>query len=212
MQTNITKMASIESQQSLNTLPKMESDSILEYAEEIALHYTRKYDAKARKARGQFLTPKQISSFMAELFEPKPGKVRLLDPGAGTGMLTAALWDRLTRNAESSMELVADVYENDSTVLPFLESTLLACKQIAQRAGCRFDFNIYDEDYILDNYHLFKDPDLFSHSTRYDVYDYVISNPPYYKLNKNSSQSLAMNRLVSGQPNVYAFFMAISVL
>ena len=43
--------------------------------------------------------------------------------------------------------------------------------------------------------------------TRYDL---VISNPPYYKLNKSSPEALALQEYVYGQPNIYAFFMLLS--
>ena len=43
--------------------------------------------------------------------------------------------------------------------------------------------------------------------TRYDL---IISNPPYYKLNKSSPKALALQQYVYGQPNIYAFFMLLS--
>jgi adenine-specific DNA-methyltransferase len=42
------------------------------------------------------------------------------------------------------------------------------------------------------------------------LYDFIISNPPYYKLNADSLQSTVMPGLISGQPNIYSIFMALS--
>ena len=47
---------------------------------------------------GQFMTPATIAVFMASLFSPlnRP-EIRLLDPGAGVGSLTAAFVQRACR-------------------------------------------------------------------------------------------------------------------
>ena len=46
-------------------------------------------DRTARVGIGQFLTPAAIAQFMASMFEGGPGHVRLVDPGAGAGVLFA---------------------------------------------------------------------------------------------------------------------------
>ena len=53
-----------------------------------------------RKGKGQFFTSKETAEYMADLFDYDSfGKtVRLLDPGAGTGILTAAFVDRAIRS------------------------------------------------------------------------------------------------------------------
>ena len=45
---------------------------------------------------GQFMTPAAIAEFMASLFSPcnDTSEIRLLDPGAGVGSLTAAFVQR----------------------------------------------------------------------------------------------------------------------
>jgi adenine-specific DNA-methyltransferase len=42
-----------------------------------------------RSEIGQFLTPVAIAQFMSDMFETGPQEVRLLDPGAGAGVLLA---------------------------------------------------------------------------------------------------------------------------
>jgi adenine-specific DNA-methyltransferase len=41
-------------------------------------------------------------------------------------------------------------------------------------------------------------------------FDIVISNPPYFKLSKADPRARAAERVVHGQPNIYALFMAVS--
>ena len=49
-------------------------------------------DAKHRATWGQFFTPAPVASFLARLIElPATGRLTVLDPGAGTGSLAAAL-------------------------------------------------------------------------------------------------------------------------
>lgn len=43
-----------------------------------------------RSKIGQFLTPARIARFMASLFEQKREHARILDPGAGAGVLFSA--------------------------------------------------------------------------------------------------------------------------
>lgn len=50
-----------------------------------------------RKKIGQFFTSRETAEYMASMFDfsRMQGEVRILDPGAGTGVLTAAIVDRL---------------------------------------------------------------------------------------------------------------------
>ncbi|MDE7150094.1 MAG: Eco57I restriction-modification methylase domain-containing protein [Bacteroidales bacterium] len=43
----------------------------------------------------------------------------------------------------------------------------------------------------------------------FEKYDYIISNPPYFKLAKSDEHTRSCVRIVDGQTNIYAIFMAI---
>ena len=79
---------------------------------------------------GQFLTPSAIARFMSSMCETFPQEVRILDPGAGAGVLFAALVDTLIsrKNRPLSIEVVA--YETDSAILPFLKETVKRCEAL----------------------------------------------------------------------------------
>jgi len=188
---------------------KVKQEELVQYAESLSDLYARNYDANVRKLKGQFFTPKQVSKYMASLFEIHHDTIHLLDPGAGTGILTAALCERLSYS-NRIVELSVDAYENDPALLPLLRKTLETCKSKLEGRGHSVDYHIYKQDFILSNEGYFKKPDLFSTRAEHTFYDFVISNPPYYKLNKDSPQSTVMIELISGQPNIYALFMALS--
>jgi adenine-specific DNA-methyltransferase len=59
----------------------------------------RKYAAaksyEHKKTHGQYLTPEPVAEFMAGLYAlPQKESIRVLDPGAGTGVLSCAILER----------------------------------------------------------------------------------------------------------------------
>ena len=68
----------------------LDQDGLVDRLDLIRLDIGRRLDPAHRAAMGQFFTPAPIARFMAELSEANTGKVRLLDPGAGVGSLSAA--------------------------------------------------------------------------------------------------------------------------
>ncbi len=165
-----------------------------------------------RKKRGQFFTPKEVASFMAGLFELDTTRksFRLLDAGAGIGMLSVAFCHRVS-SLKHNVFLHVDAYENDPEVIPYLRSILGECKILLENSGHTMTFDVTEKDFVVENPNFLKSRTLFGPSQQGVTYDFVISNPPYYKLNKDSVEAGIMKEFVSGQPNIYAFFMALSL-
>jgi len=199
---------------SLNTdsTDKCNFQQLVEYANNQTKIYCETNQVSDRKTKGQIFTPPKIASFMAGLFKlPTHKKIRILDPGAGTGILVAAICDRFIQENQRNVDITIHVYENDKNVQPFLQSTLDTCKKALNDVDSAMDYQIFDDDFILHHAKVKTDQDCSVYSldlsTRYDL---IISNPPYYKLNKSSPEALALQRYVYGQPNIYAFFMLLS--
>lgn len=59
--------------------------------------YLQSMPKSERKKIGQFFTSEEIAKYMACLFDldSLPEEISILDPGAGSGILTAALLDRI---------------------------------------------------------------------------------------------------------------------
>jgi adenine-specific DNA-methyltransferase len=64
---------------------------------------------------GQFLTASPVADFMASMFGPLPGTVRLLDAGAGA--LTAAFVSRCCVKRDGVRAIEATLYELDVEIL-----------------------------------------------------------------------------------------------
>lgn len=183
---------------------------LIDYAEQLAEEYIQNSDSDYRKTKGQFFTPKEVSLFMANMFDINKTNFNILDPGAGIGMLSAAFCERVI-NSGKKVSLSIDAYENDSDLAPYLRKTFGKCKATLEEKGHVFKYKIIEKDFILDNPNYLNKKTLFGTDSQPIYYDYIISNPPYYKLNKNSLQTQIMSEFVSGQPNIYSFFMSLSL-
>lgn len=163
-----------------------------------------------RKARGQFFTEARIARFMASLLPTPSRRFRLLDAGAGTGVLTAAVCDRLSR-LRSPREMQLVLYENDGAVIPYLADTLDECWRILNDAGHSLSYEIRDRDFVLDHANAIGSDDSLFADRRCAGFDAAILNPPYFKLRADGAHAGALSHVFPGQPNVYAQFMAVAL-
>jgi adenine-specific DNA-methyltransferase len=183
------------------------NEGLVKYAERLSTLYSDVLRPKDIKPDGQFFTPKQVSIFMAELFDINRDKITLLDPGAGTGVLSAAFCEKLLTR-KKPVSLVIDAFENDPEIIPLLKKVLQECKKDLEEEGSKVEFNVLAKDFILSNEIYLSGPGLFEKGEKF--YDFVISNPPYYKVGTESPYSRMMAELICGQPNIYAFFMTMA--
>lgn len=72
---------------------------MLDYAVSATTEYIERMPKVQRKKYGQFFTSKETAVFMVSLFAIPQGLTTLavLDPGAGSGILSIALLERLER-------------------------------------------------------------------------------------------------------------------
>lgn len=156
-----------------------------------------------RKEQGHFSTPPIVAEFMASLFfETASPSKRILDPGAGVGILSAAICDRVLSDSVPQ-RLYFELYETDLKLIPLLEETMCRCQALLREAGHEMEFLVRIEDFILAN----TGKSLFDHGP-IPSFHQAILNPPYFKLRKDSPQAKAMAHIVHGQPNIYALFLA----
>lgn len=175
---------------------------LLEIAERERVAALRGLDGHTQSELGQFFTPKDGAQLIASIPRiPSTGLLRVLDPGAGSGILTAALVSRvLSEQPDLSIDVVA--VERDSSVIPHLMATLAAC----DRAGAgKVQTVAVNADFILDSTGLNASLNLDG------KFDLVIENPPYGKLSASGAHRLAMRASGFDAPNLYAAFLSLSV-
>lgn len=174
--------------------------TLLDIAESNRVEALTAIEPKSQDALGQFFTPARAARLIASMPSlPASGSLRVLDPGAGSGMLSSAIAARILEERQDlTVHLVA--VEVDPAVVPKLISTLEACVEAG--AG-RVTYEVVEVDYILGSTGTDAD-------SRLADFDLVIQNPPYAKLAASSPLRKAVKETGTDAPNLYAAFLALA--
>ncbi len=169
--------------------------------------FLEKMPKTKRKKKGQFFTSKETAVFMAGLFDFSMlgERISVLDPGAGTGILTAAFVDRAIDEG-SVKHLDITCYEKDIEVLPILKQNL---EYLKNNAGIEITYQVNEDDYLLSQANDFEENLLANKNPK--KYDVVIGNPPYLKVMRDDSTAMSMPTVVHGAPNLYFLFASMSL-
>ena len=179
-----------------------------EYAEKIGLEYANFTSNEHKKESGQFFTPKSISDFMGNLAQPKSPEISILDPGCGTAILSCSLIEKLIQKGEI-LRIDLKLFETDNRIIKELNKVVLFLKDWLFEKGIELNVKIEQTDFVLYNSDAFTYNTLFGNQI-FEKYDYIISNPPYFKIPKSDIRAQVANELVYGQPNIYSIFMGLS--
>jgi adenine-specific DNA-methyltransferase len=148
----------------------------------------------------QYLTPVEIASFMAKItmryFQPS-NVVNVLDPGAGTGILSCALISELVRERNPTINL--DAYEIDNSILGELENSYHAIKSSGD-----LNYQILNKNFITDT----GAEIVWGVNKKYDI---IIMNPPYQKINTNTIYKNVLHDISIDTVNTYSAFIAIGI-
>lgn len=148
----------------------------------------------AHKAEwGQFFTGPEVAAFMANLIDQRPGRtLRILDPGAGTGILGVAAAEAALDGGAASVSLIA--VEAEPSVQPALHTAMdLLCRRHPGRVATE----VHQGDFLS------LDQPRVGVATNPGDYDVAISNPPYFKMSPGSGEG-------GDAPNAYARFMEVA--
>ena len=185
-------------------MPELTEFALLRQAE-----YLARSDSAHRKQYGQIFTPPEIAQFMAGLFDTIPTSFRLLDAGAGAGSLSVAVCERVLRSRKPR-KLHITAFETEPHLSELLDSVFAECKRHLEGAGHEFNYSVEQEDFISAAAPHLEEQHMLFQSAVACNFDGVIMNPPYFKLRKDSDHARLMERVVHGQPNAYAFFLALA--
>lgn len=173
-----------------------------QFADSLGLQYNLTVTKEHKKEEGQFFTPNEIASFMGKIAsKPNSKNISILDPGCGTAILSCSLIEYLVKSDVESINLVA--YETDVNLLIYTEQSLENLKDWLNEKNIKFKYTLVACDFIEDM--------AIALDVHRESFDYIISNPPYFKLSKDDPRVKLLQHLVKGQPNIYSFFMAVSV-
>jgi len=168
--------------------------SELTLVDQARLKASRRLNPTRKIELGQFLTPASISRFMAALFSERKGDVRLLDAGAGVGSLTDAFINRW-----GSQDVCVSAYEIDPTLVFYLRGTL---ERYEKR---RFEAKIIERDFIQDAVYSIK------LGNKRNGFTHAILNPPYKKINTDSTHRALLRAVGLETVNLYTGFVGLAI-
>jgi adenine-specific DNA-methyltransferase len=155
-----------------------------------------------RKALGQFFTGAVVSNYMASLVNaPADKSVRLLDAGAGVGILTASTAIHCLNQGCNQVHAV--LFELDQSAIANLDKAMQIITQLFDEHSSTFTYEIHNQDFVLAR------PD---QNKAIPAFDITVINPPYFKYSaKESAYAQAAADLYRGDPNIYASFMGVAM-
>ena len=162
-----------------------------------------------RSEIGQFLTPAVTAQFMSSMFESGPQHVRILDPGAGAGVLFAMCVETLISQKNRPLSIKVDAYETDDAILPHLEETMKRCQSLCTSGGIAFQGIVKNEDFVSVTIAEKREP-LFA--LPIERFTHAILNPPYMKINSQTAMSRDLYSSDIEVANLYAVFVWLSML
>ena len=141
---------------------------------------------------GRLFTKKDTAALMAGMLRLDETKTvfTVLDPGAGTGILAAAVIEQICKKYSSCKQIFITCYENNPLFVPMLEDNL---ERI--RKKCRHDYNVklyvtvYAENYLTESKNHYT---VSFFDTVEDKFDIIICNPPTHLIAKGSPEAEAV--------------------
>jgi len=167
--------------------------------------------SKAENVRlGRLFTKKNTARLMADMIELDSSKTTftVLDPGAGTGILSAAVIEKICKSAPSCKQIFLTCYENDPDFIPMLEDNL---ERI--RKKCRHDYDVrlfstvYHENYLTDVKNHYT---VTYFDTVEDKFDIIICNPPKDLIEKGSKEAVSAGGVTMLKINAAFLFARVA--
>ena len=178
---------------------------------DLVMQATNDYIAQMPKAQrkkyGQFFTSKNTAVYMAGLFALDSSKhdISILDAGAGSGILSAALVERF-QNAQWLKRIRLVCYENDPNVIDLLKQNLTI---IQENSAIPAEVEIREDNYILSQTADYNG--MLDANPNPEKFDFIIGNPPYKKIGKDAPEALSMSDVCYGAPNLYFLFASMGL-
>ena len=176
-----------------------------EHAERLRQASEELLDRQRQAALGQYFTPSPAARLIASMLAlGGTRRVRLLDPGAGVGSLTAAAVEHLADRGIRELDVVA--WEIDETLHEALRSTLEHCAAWAAERGIGLRWKLRTGSYIEAAAAALAG----ELGTELERFDAIIMNPPYRKVSGRTPERIALKRVGLPITNLYTAFLALA--
>ncbi len=192
----------------LEETTKSSTDWLLSSVEAARVDASLRLDPRRRVLMGQFLTPASVATFMARMFECQKHIVRLLDPGAGVGSLSAAFVAEMCRRPLRPDVIILTAYEIDPLLVGYLRKTFDLCRRTCEDADIRFEGRIACDDFLEVGASTLAG-DLFAVG-EHERFDCAILNPPYGKIRTESRERKLLRAIGLETTNLYTGFLAVT--
>lgn len=180
------------------------------FADRVGQVYAKAVTKQHKKDNGQFFTPTVIAHFMARLAKQNKEKIKMLDPGCGTAILSSSLIEILAKQSDNLKEIELVVYETDKDILPYTQMVLDYLDKWLKHHNIKFKATLNKNDFVLENKDCFQVSATLFSEPQNATFDVVISNPPYFKIPKEDKRAIVAKSIIWGQPNIYSIFMMVA--
>lgn len=164
---------------------------------------------KRREQAGQFLTPPIVARYMANLAGALHNDVRILDAGAGIGILACALCESALAQKVPRLSITA--YESDPAVSVLCTYTFTYAQEYLRKHDLHLTFEVHQQDFIEAMAEQATHSSLWTTGLQpAEPFDIAILNPPYFKVNQKDRRAQLVKDMVQGRTNMYTMFMSLA--
>lgn len=171
--------------------------------------YTSNSHEAHRYAAGQFFTPPPVARYMANIAGTLHTDMRVLDPGAGTGILASAICEMAILQQIPALSIVA--YESDPILHKICSFTLNFARDRLKEQNITLTFEVHQRDFIEAMGEQITQTSLWSNGQQpQHPFDLAILNPPYFKVNQKDARTQRLKDVMQGRTNMYTMFMSLA--
>ncbi len=195
---------------SLDDAPTISSDlSPIEVCQILGEWYVAHSGNIRRHNAGQFFTPPIVARYMANVAGQLHNEARILDPGAGVGILACAICEAAVIYKLTTLTIVA--YESDPVLHALCSFTLNYAHDLLRQHGIELNIELFNQDFIEAMAEEITQISLWSSGLRpQEPFDLAILNPPYFKVNQADTRAKLVKDITQGRTNMYTMFMALA--
>lgn len=159
---------------------------------------------------GRFFTKRDTAALMARMPSLDENKTAytVLDAGAGTGILSAAMVEEICKRAPNCRQIFLTCYENNKDYVALLEDNLERIRKKARHDyNVKMYYTVYEENYLTESVNHYT-VSLFDKIP--DKYDIIICNPPTHLVDKGDDEALAAGDVTQVKINAAYLFAKVA--